>query len=356
VTRPFASLRVRMAALGFCAIYVPVLLLAGVVAATETEVVVDDGGTPVETTTTDRSPWAMWTVIALGPAAAALAWWWAGRAVRPVEQVRAVADDIGAHDLGRRIALDHGPTEVVALAASFDAMLDRLEQAADAQRRLVEETSHELRTPLSVLAANAEVLLAHPDPTVEVYREGLERSRSAAARMQRTIDDLLLDARGRARTLDRRPADLTAIARQVVDDARLIAGPRGVDVALTGPDAAVCAVDGPTVSRAVANLVDNAVRHAPAGSVVAVDVTVGEHEALVAVTDHGPGVPSDRQERIFERFWRGPSEGPEAGPGGGTGLGLPIARQIAAAHGGGLTVRSPGPAGDGARFELRLRR
>lgn len=327
------SLRVQLAVVGFFAIYVPVLLLAGVTAVTDTEIQVVDDGTSVEETSDRRSPWVTVTAVALGPAAAALAWWWAGRAVRPIDRVRTVAEDIEGSDLSRRIALDTGPSEVVALAASFDAMLDRLERAAEAQRRLIEEASHELRTPLTVLKANAEVMLAHPEPTVDVYREGLERSRAAATRLQTALDELLVDARGRARTIDRRPA-----------------APRGITVSLTGPGTVPCRLDTPTVTRAVANLVDNSVRYSPEGSAVAVEVTADETEAAVAVTDHGPGVPLEEQDRVFERFWRGRPET------AGTGLGLPIARQIAAAHGGSLAVRSPGPDGDGSVFTLRLRR
>lgn len=344
------SLRVQLAVVGFFAIYVPVLLLAGVTAVTDTEIQVVDDGTAVEETTDRRSPWVTVTAVALGPAAAALAWWWAGRAVRPIDRVRTVAEDIEGSDLSRRIALDTGSTEVVALAASFDAMLDRLERAAEAQRRLIEEASHELRTPLTVLKANAEVMLAHPEPTVDVYREGLERSQAAATRLQTTLEELLVDARGRARTIDRRPADLAALARGVVDDAAVVAAPRGITVSLIGPATAPCRLDTPTVTRAVANLVDNAVRYSPEGSAVVVEVTADGTEAAVVVTDHGPGVPSEEQDRVFERFWRGRPDT------AGTGLGLPIARQIAAAHGGSLAVRSPGPDGDGAVFTLRLRR
>jgi signal transduction histidine kinase len=109
-------------------------------------------------------------------------------------------------------------------------------------------------------------------------------------------------------------------------------------------------VDEPTVRRAIANLVDNAVRHAPAGSVVDVAVETADHEVAVVVTDHGPGIPADQQDRVFQRFWRGRADTR------GTGLGLPIANQVALAHGGELTLRSPGPAGDGCVFRLTLRR
>lgn len=203
------SLRVRLALLGFLAIYVPVLLLLGVTVVTEEEVATSvDGATVATNASSSQSPWVVWTVIVLGPIAAGVAWWWAGRAVRPIDRVRAVAEDIEGADLTRRIGLDHGPSEIVSLAASFDAMLDRLERSADTQRKLIEDTSHELRTPLSVLVTNADVMLAHPNPTVELYREGLERSRSAAHRLRTTISELLVDARGQARMIDRRPTDL----------------------------------------------------------------------------------------------------------------------------------------------------
>ena len=345
------SLRTRLAVLGFLAGYVPVLLLFGVVLVTETEVTVHvENGVETRERTAERSPWVTGTVVALGPGAAVLAWWWAGRAVRPIERVRAVAEEIEEGALGRRIGLREGPTEVVALAASFDAMLDRLEGAAEAQRRLIEETSHELRTPLSVLAANAEVLLARPDPDVELYRRGLERSGRAAEGMRSTIDELLVEARGRARTIDRAPVDVMALVRSVRDDTVPLAAARGTELRVCGPPDAVCPVDEVTVRRAVANLVDNAVRYGAEGSTVLVEVECSAAEVAVSVTDHGPGIPESERGRVFERFWRG------RGDGGGSGLGLAIARQTAEAHGGGLGLVSPGPDGDGCVFRLTLRR
>ncbi len=350
-SRWWTSLRVRMAVLGFLAIYVPALLVFGVTTVTENERVEDRNGVETASQTSDHDvSWTAWTVVALAPIAGLLAWWLAGRAVRPIERVRAVAEHIEASDLARRIDLDHGPSEVVSLAASFDSMLDRLEQSATTQQRLIEETSHELRTPLAVLSTNADVLLAHPEPTVELYRQGLERSQAAATRLTATVDGLLVEARGRARTLDRHPADLVAIVQEVVHEARLGATPRSVTLSLGGPPTVVCALDVPMVRRAVANLVDNAVRHAPDGTSVEVHVDIDEPHARVVITDAGPGIAPDDQERVFERFWRGRRDGD------GTGLGLPIARQIARGHGGDVTVTSPAPSGAGSAFELRLHR
>jgi two-component system OmpR family sensor kinase len=345
------SLRVQLAVAGFMAIYVPVLVMFAVGVLTEDRISeTRDGVEHRRTEQRDAPPWAVVTVVALAPAAAGIAWWWAGRAVAPIQHVRSVAEDIELTDLSRRIALARGPSEITALAASFDAMLARLETSAAVQRRLIEETSHELRTPLAVLHTNADVLLAHPEPSLELYRQGLERSKATASRLQATIEELLVDARGRARTLERRPADLVAICRGVLEDVAVPGSATGIELRLTGAAAAPCRLDEPTVRRAIANLVDNAVRHAPPGSTVELDVSVTDDLASIAVTDHGPGIPLDEQPRIFDRFWRGSDDGH------GTGLGLPIARQIAHAHGGELTLASPGPAGDGCRFELSVRR
>ncbi|MEV4461239.1 HAMP domain-containing sensor histidine kinase [Microbispora sp. NPDC049633] len=352
MTRPWRSLRVRLAVLAFLGFYVPPLLLFGVVLVTDTETTVQalNGVEHVRGASAHRSPWVSWTLLALAPAAAAAAWWWAGRAVAPINRVRAVAGDIGGTDLGRRIGLDHGPLEVVALAAEFDAMLDRLAAAAATQRRLLEETSHELRGPLSVLMTNAEVLLAHPQPTLEIYRDGLRRSRGVARRLQATVDDLLTEARGRARTLDHRPVDLMRVAREVLRHAEVLAADKSMTLSLEGPPEAVCAVDEVTVTRAVANLVDNAVRYGPEGTPVTVEIAVTRDLAVVTVADRGAGIPEEQRERVFERFWRGHRDVP------GTGLGLPIARQIARAHGGDLTVTSGTSGAPGCVFRLTLRR
>lgn len=341
--RGWQSLRIRLALLGFLASYGPALLVFGVAVVTNVE-------TNGQATTHSETVRITWTVLALAPVAAGLAWWWAGRAVRPIDRVRAVAEDIEATDLSRRIGLDRGPAELVSLAASFDAMLERLEEAAETQRRLIEDTSHDLRTPLSVLMTSADVLLAHPNPTIEVYRQGLERSRTAAVRLQATVDELLVDARGRARTIARQPADLVALVRTVVEEFGAAAAAKGIELPTTGPRVAECRVDRPTVRRAVSNLVDNAIRYAPAGTAVELHVESTESQVAVVVTDHGSGIPSAEQGRIFQRFWRNRHDVE------GTGLGLPIANQVALAHGGQLTVTSPGPAGDGCVFRLILRK
>jgi signal transduction histidine kinase len=332
-----------LALAGFLASYLPVLIIVAVPVITReeyAEIGTDGVERTVARTGLDPSMWTMGTAAALLPVTAALAWWWSGRAVRPFERVRAAAERIEGTDLSLRVGNAQGTTEAVALAAAFDSMLDRLERSALVQRQLVEEASHELRTPLAVLITGTDVVLAHPKPDLELYREGLERSRSAAHRLRDVVNELLVDARGRARVLERRPVDLVALARKVAAEF----ASETVSLKVSGASSAEAAVDGPSVRRAIANLVGNAVKHAPEGTTVAISVAVDTDALSLTVSDEGPGIPEADRERVFERFWRG-----DQAP--GTGLGLPIARQIAQAHGGDVELLDSAV---GCRFRLTL--
>jgi signal transduction histidine kinase len=307
VSRLLASLRVRLAVLGVVAIYAPVLVLLAVAATTDTETVTTADGLRTQVVSGGTSPWVWATAALLAPAACVLAWTWAGRAVRP------------------------------------------LAEAAEQQRRLIEETSHALRTPLAVLATTIDVALADPAPTLPGYRDGLQGARDAAGRVRGVVDGLLADARGRARTLERRAADLDAVVADAVTRALPLADARGVRLEHAATGRLTARIDVDAVTRAVTNLLDNAIRHAPAGSAVAIAARATATSVAVTVTDHGPGIPAAQQAQVFGRFWR-------ADGGGAAGLGLPIARQVAEAHGGALTLHSPGPDGDGCAFTLTLRR
>jgi signal transduction histidine kinase len=336
--------------LGLVGVLVPLLVLLAVSAVSDESQTqsTDTADGVVTERTRGLSPWVPITAAALALPAAAAAWWWAGRAVAPIERITEVANAIQATSLDRRIGLTDAPDEVQALADSFDLMLDRLAASAQVQRRLVEDASHQLRTPLAVLATNADVALAEPSPTVVDLREALVASRATVDRLQGVVDDLLATARAdhhAATGVD----DLARIARDTTSAHLDLARALGVELTVSAPDRLPAAVDGASVARAVSSLVENALRHSPAGGVV--EVTVGEERGLllVSVSDQGPGIdPADR-ERIFERYWSG------APTGDGLGIGLAVVKQVADGHEG-VEVESPlGPEG-GTRFTLHFRR
>jgi signal transduction histidine kinase len=349
VRRPW-SLRARLAVAGVAFVLLPLaLLLSAVVATTET-VEVDEGaglstGAAVTTSSPDVSPWVLATAVALALAGSVAAWWWSGRAVQPLGDIAALADQVQEGSLDRRIRLEGAAIEVQALGDSFDRMLDRLEDASSTQRRLVEDTSHELRTPLAALAAAAEVMATTDDPAER--RDAEARVARQVARMQRTVDALLADARARQQVLGQVDNDVAAIVRRVVEAQRDATTDMRIDV--RGPDALRLPIDGPSVERAVANLVANAARHSPPGGLVQVDVATTADRCDVSVVDSGPGLDPDEADGLFERYRRGAAAGGEDG----TGIGLAIVKAVADAYGG-VTVASPLTAHGGTRITLHL--
>ncbi|MFJ2238512.1 ATP-binding protein [Streptomyces sp. NPDC087859] len=272
--------------------------------------------------------------LLLGVVAAAT-WLVTRRALRPVEGIRReMAAITASEDLARRVPEPDTHDEVAALARTTNATLAALEASVERQRRFVADASHELRSPLASLRTQLEVGAAHPELL------DVPGAVQDTVRLQRLAADLLLLARLDAGEGpgDKR-LDLGEVARR---EAR---GRAGVTV-----EAAEVEVAGSRsrLERVIGNLLDNAQRHAR--SVVGVTVRRDGAWAVVEVADDGDGVAEADRERIFERFVR--LDEARSRDDGGAGLGLAIARDVAARHGGTLTVRDA-PAG-GALFELRL--
>lgn len=267
---------------------------------------------------------------------AAVAWAMIGRALAPVEAIRSRATEISAARLHRRVPVPPGRDEIARLAATMNAMLDRLEAAQLAQRRFVSDASHELRSPVAAIRQHLEVALAHPETTTVADLAGTVLAEDL--RVQRLVDDLLLLALADERILARPTRiDLDDLA---FEEARRI----HADVRAVEP--VQLRADEDALRRMIANLAENAARYA-AGKVV---LTLKERDgtAILTVDDDGPGIPEADRERIFERFVRLD----RSRTGGGTGLGLAIAAEIARAHGGSIRV-TDAPLG-GARLEVRL--
>lgn len=288
---------------------------------------------------------------ALVAAVAALTWYVAGRALRPVEAIRAEVERIGGSTLSRRVPSPGSADEVDRLAGTMNSMLDRLESAAIRQQQFVADASHELRSPVTAIRAHLEVARYSTGP--EDWEVVLDEMLAEEARLEATIADLLTSAtlEEGAPIADARPVDMVGVACKVAARPRSLAS--AVEISTSLSDVAMVVGSGNQLERAVANLVDNAARFAR--SRVQVRVELGDGHVLVMVDDDGPGIAVADRERVFERFIRldaHRARGHTETGAGGAGLGLSLVRQIAERHGG--TVHIEGSELGGARFVLRL--
>ncbi|MBJ3806800.1 sensor histidine kinase [Streptomyces flavofungini] len=284
----------------------------------------------------------------------ALAWWMAGRVLRPVAVITESARRLSGSNLHERIALDAPPGELKQLADTFDAMLDRIERLVGAQQRFAANAAHELRTPLAVQRAAAEIGLAGNPPPEHVARIRTKLI-SVADGSERLIEGLLLLATadapsGPGRALERHePVALDVTAHEVADALAEEAARRDVTVAVRTAPLTVHG-DGVLLERLVHNLVANAVRHnVPTGGRVEVTTTSDG----VTVTNTGPDIPPATVTHLFEPFHR--LRPRTHAHGEGSGLGLSIVTAIARAHGGTAEAEANG-AGGGLRVTVRFPR
>ena len=252
-----------------------------------------------------------------------------GYLAAPLETLAATCTAIARGDLRRRSELPHGRDEVGRLAASFDEMVHKLDAAFTAQQRFVADAAHQLKTPLTVLSGHLELLermvIADPDRVLASYASMREQTARLDHALRRLITLSALDA---GAPLERREVNLQDIVSHVIEDFRVLAGAR--QLRLVGNDDARADVDPDQIREALANLVDNAIRHtAPTGT-----ITIEVGGGRITVRDDGVGIPPDRLPRIFDRFYRYPPTSE------GSGLGLAIVRSIVESHGGRLSAES----------------
>ena len=280
---------------------------------------------------------------------ALLAWVIAGRALRPVEAIRTEVESISGSTLDRRVPVPPSGDEVARLAHTMNAMLDRLEDASERQQRFVADASHELRSPVTAIRTELEV--AQRTATAEEWPAVAERLLAEEARLEAVIADLLLLA-----SLDEGAPMPEPVLVDLADEAREEARRREPDRAAVSID-----VDAPVpafvegsrmqLRRALANLLDNAGRHA--GTSIRLSVHERDGRVRVLVDDDGPGIPEAERERVFERFVRLDEHRARPSVGaGGSGLGLSLVRRIAERHRGTAHVDTA-PLG-GARLVLDL--
>lgn len=268
-----------------------------------------------------------------------LAWRLADRILRPVRLVTRTARSISESDLERRIPVE-GRDEIAELAETFNAMLERLQAAFQAQRQFLDDAGHELRTPITIVRGNLELMGDDPaeqKETVALVTDELDR-------MARLVDDLLTLAKAeRIDFLEREPVELGALTDELLAKARAL-GSRTWDVDERGEGMLVG--DRQRLTQAMMQLAENAVRHTAPGDTITLGTSANGREACLWVRDGGAGVPPDLQARVFERFTRG--RGTPRGT--SSGLGLAIVRAIAEAHGGRVELRSR--PGEGSTFAI----
>jgi signal transduction histidine kinase len=273
--------------------------------------------------------------------ASLIAWLVAGRLLRPVRHVTELARSISETDLSRRIPV-HGSDEISVLAQTFNAMLDRLNEAFGAQRAFVQDASHELRTPITIVRGQLDVMGDDPNER----RETLALVFDELDRMDRMVRDLLtLASLARPHPLRLSYEPLTPMVEEIFTKAESL-GPRHWELAARVGDASAL-VDRQRITQAMLQLATNAVQHTGADDTIVIGATVADHAVRLSVADTGPGLAPDQHQRIFERFARAGEAQPRSD---GAGLGLAIVRAIADAHRGSVEIDSA--PGHGATFTM----
>ena len=276
----------------------------------------------------------------------------ARHAIRPVEQIAVTARRITSTNLRERIQAEGYPSELAALAGTFNEMLDRLEESFDRISRFSADIAHDLRTPVNNIRGEAEVALARAR-TVDEYRDVLESSLEETVRLSELIGDLLFLARAESplTELQREKVNVSELLTTVRDYYEATAADAGISLtAVEAAEAVTANLDRSLMLRAVSNLVSNALAHTPEGGSITLAVSASDPEIHIDVSDTGRGIPAEALPKVFDRFFRvDPSRSQISG---GTGLGLAIVQSIMTLHGGSAEISSA--LGSGTIVKLRI--
>jgi two-component system OmpR family sensor kinase/two-component system sensor histidine kinase BaeS len=291
----------------------------------------------------------LWSSVVAGGIAIVLGSLLFLQVIRPLRSLSAAAQGIAAGDLSRR-AREDSQDEVGQVARSFNQMAASLQSYENERRQTIAAIAHELRTPLSVIQGNLDAMLDGVLPTSEEELVLLHRE---SRLLNRLIDDLRTLSLADAGQLDLQmaPVDLENLITETVERLQLHAEANGIRLkAVTPGDLPQILADEARLSQVLTNLVDNAVRYAPEGTVVEVAARAVSGGVEVSVNDNGPGIPAEDIPRLFDRFWRGEKSRNRAT--GGSGLGLAVAKQLVQVHGGRIWVGSE--LNQGTRFTFYL--
>jgi two-component system heavy metal sensor histidine kinase CusS len=252
--------------------------------------------------------------------------------LRPLYGMIAKANDISAHRLDQRLAVDGVPAELRELCTAFNAMLDRLEEGVQRLSGFAADLAHDLRTPVNALMMQTQVALSRERP-VDEYQALLASNLEEYERLARMIENTLFLARAdnAQLALRRETLDVRMELAHIQDYFEMLAEDRGVALTMGAVPALALQADPVLLRRAVNNLVSNAIAHTPPGGTVALDASEDETWLAITVSNTGDGIPEADQERLFERYYRAD---PARASGSSAGLGLAIVRAIMQLHDG----------------------
>jgi len=277
--------------------------------------------------------------------------WFAQRALAPMDRITRAAQRISAQDLGQRLDLNLPDDEVGRLARTFDAMLERLDEAFRRERQFTADASHELRTPLTVMRGEIDVVLNRPRSKDE-YTRVLRELGTDVDRLTEMANDLLMLARADASKL---PLQLGAVSaarllQAVAEEMRPLAEERGITLLERADETLTLWADEDKLLHVLFNLIENALKFTPRDGTITLSAARDNHHAVIAVADTGIGVAAEHLPHLFERFYR--VDEAHASHTGGAGLGLAIAHALVVAQGGTITAHSV--VGQGTTFTIRF--
>jgi len=286
------------------------------------------------------------SIVLIGLAGGIMLTW---SALQPVRTLADTAQEImrtGRTDT--RVPVMDSRDALGALSAQVNAMLDRIDAVVAGMRGALDNVAHDLRTPMARLRGTAETALTSNDAAV--WREALGASLEESDQVITMLNTLLdiSEAETGTLALDREPVDLADLAQRTLELYEDVAEQRGVQLDTSGVPSLVVPLDRSRMRQVLANLVDNAIKHTPAGGRVEMAAARDVHHVVLTVTDTGEGIPADELPHIWDRLYRGDKSRTDRG----LGLGLSLVKAIVEAHGGDVSVSST--PGTGARFTLHL--
>ena len=257
----------------------------------------------------------------------------AKKSLAPVSEMGRQASSIGSANLNDRLAVANPDDELGHLARVFNSLLDRLSAAFEQQRQFMADASHELRTPLAVVRAESEVSLARRDRPAGEYIDSLDIVREESVRLSQIVEDLFILARADSR--QKQPKFEVVYLDELLADAvrslRVLAADKDIELSLVVAEETAVSGDESLLHRLFSNLIHNAIKFSPNGSIVTVVVSRTANTAVVKVQDQGPGIAVEDLQNVFKRFFRG-DKVRNRDVGNGAGLGLSIAQWIAELH------------------------